>query len=246
MTGVISFFPSKTALLFSSCLSFSCYYCFHSNLDTGWYRVDYSLSEPLRYGMDKGCDFVEKQCSLAIWGNDMFCTVPGENGCDGQRQAKSRCNLCNTYLFASLEGKKEIWTGDSGEVLLVYFQLVSWAYIFGSILFMLYMRISFKGICHHESYCRAFANSGKCTLPNPPSPYYQHFPNPRVSFSFSDFSFQKKTIFITFLILSFNKRMLKTRKVFFLWQTTKKSEWNTIRPLPLFSYSRNPSETESF
>jgi leishmanolysin-like peptidase len=30
--------------------------------DSGWYDVDFSLADPLSWGKNKGCDFVNKEC----------------------------------------------------------------------------------------------------------------------------------------------------------------------------------------
>lgn len=30
--------------------------------DTGWYKVDYNMADPLKWGQNLGCDFVQKSC----------------------------------------------------------------------------------------------------------------------------------------------------------------------------------------
>ena len=32
-------------------------------LDSGWYNVDFSFIEPLSWGKNKGCNFLNKECS---------------------------------------------------------------------------------------------------------------------------------------------------------------------------------------
>ena len=31
--------------------------------DTGWYRANYSMAQPLKWGAGLGCDFVKKSCA---------------------------------------------------------------------------------------------------------------------------------------------------------------------------------------
>lgn len=62
--------------------------------DTGWYRPDYSLAEPLIWGKGEGCSFALTSCSS--WSDDYFCTEGGGLRCDFARQFTGFCDL-TTY-----------------------------------------------------------------------------------------------------------------------------------------------------
>lgn len=34
--------------------------------DSGWYRVNYKMTQILNYGLKKGCDFFNEECSSKI------------------------------------------------------------------------------------------------------------------------------------------------------------------------------------
>ncbi|XP_014674624.1 PREDICTED: leishmanolysin-like peptidase [Priapulus caudatus] len=69
--------------------------------DTGWYRVDYSMAQPLAWGRNLGCDFVKRSCKE--WmdtrpGNiHPFCNKikedPLETDCTRDREAVAICNI---------------------------------------------------------------------------------------------------------------------------------------------------------
>ena len=76
--------------------------------DSGWYKANYSLSEPLLWGRDQGCDFVNEACVGSSAGIQRgFCDVAytgagspaGAKGCTPGHKAKGYCDL-TTYSGA--------------------------------------------------------------------------------------------------------------------------------------------------
>ncbi|XP_013398644.1 leishmanolysin-like peptidase [Lingula anatina] len=72
--------------------------------DTGWYRVNYAMAEPLQWGKNLGCDFVKKSCMEWIKMRTEqkksilpFCTkvksTPLRTLCTTDRDAVALCNL---------------------------------------------------------------------------------------------------------------------------------------------------------
>jgi hypothetical protein len=64
--------------------------------DTGWYDVDYSQADILRFGLKRGCDFATGSCK--DWSQETyFCNTDGKQRCTYDRRAKGQCYLRN-YL----------------------------------------------------------------------------------------------------------------------------------------------------
>ena len=65
--------------------------------DSGWYRANYSQTEPLLWGRGKGCDFVNQPCvSSAGVAQPGFCTTQGAGGCTPGHRARGYCDI-STY-----------------------------------------------------------------------------------------------------------------------------------------------------
>jgi len=64
--------------------------------DMGWYTVNYGTAQPMRFGLNQGCNFVTQPCSQATWGS-YFCTdQPGSASntyCTGERDSIGGCSL---------------------------------------------------------------------------------------------------------------------------------------------------------
>jgi leishmanolysin len=58
--------------------------------DMGWYKANYSMSEPFNYGRGEGCNWIQNPCSLANWGR-YFCSDSASEGCNGHRTAGGHC-----------------------------------------------------------------------------------------------------------------------------------------------------------
>jgi len=88
--------------------------------DMGWYSVDYTVAQPMRFGLGMGCGFVTQSCSSSTWGND-FCTdspssYGGNNYCTGERDAVGYCSF-TAYTSALPSGYQYIsgqpmWGGN--------------------------------------------------------------------------------------------------------------------------------------
>ena len=67
--------------------------------DMGFYEVDMDLAEPLRWGADSGCDFVDKKCIdtngplLGKNRNSFFCDKADEQLCSLDRKWKGFCKI---------------------------------------------------------------------------------------------------------------------------------------------------------
>ena len=63
--------------------------------DSGWFRANYSVAEPLLWGRGKGCSYVTSPCvsgggTAAL---DGMCTSAGATGCTADYRARGYCNL---------------------------------------------------------------------------------------------------------------------------------------------------------
>lgn len=66
--------------------------------DTGWYKVNYDMAQPLRWGKNLGCIFAKNSCKawMDTHGKnlDPFCNeTRKESGCSEDRTAVAMCNL---------------------------------------------------------------------------------------------------------------------------------------------------------
>lgn len=62
--------------------------------DMGYYKVNYSIAEPLKFGKNKGCTFIKESCKMWKGSKDYFCE--GEDHCSYDLKDKSQC-LLRTY-----------------------------------------------------------------------------------------------------------------------------------------------------
>eukprot|EP01017_Pseudomicrothorax_dubius_P046903 TRINITY_DN8333_c0_g1_i3.p1 TRINITY_DN8333_c0_g1~~TRINITY_DN8333_c0_g1_i3.p1 ORF type:complete len:371 (+),score=55.93 TRINITY_DN8333_c0_g1_i3:620-1732(+) len=65
---------------------------------SGWYKVNYTLAEPLFWGRGLGCDFLDTVCINSA-GNPVqsyFCSKNGEQGCSADRNFKATCRTSAT------------------------------------------------------------------------------------------------------------------------------------------------------
>eukprot|EP01123_Difflugia_compressa_P012728 TRINITY_DN5570_c0_g1_i1.p1 TRINITY_DN5570_c0_g1~~TRINITY_DN5570_c0_g1_i1.p1 ORF type:complete len:724 (+),score=119.82 TRINITY_DN5570_c0_g1_i1:3-2174(+) len=60
--------------------------------DMGWYKANFSMAEPWRYGIQEGCSWVQQPCSTETW-NRYWCQTSASVSCNGQRNAVAYCNL---------------------------------------------------------------------------------------------------------------------------------------------------------
>lgn len=63
--------------------------------DMGYYKVNYSIAEPLKFGKNKGCTFIKESCKMWKGSKDYFCE--GEDHCSYDLKDKSQC-LLRTYF----------------------------------------------------------------------------------------------------------------------------------------------------
>ena len=61
--------------------------------DSGWYKSNYSMAEPLLWGRNAGCAFVTGECITGDTAADGFCHEKGEVGCTPDHRALGYCNL---------------------------------------------------------------------------------------------------------------------------------------------------------
>jgi hypothetical protein len=60
--------------------------------DMGWYKSNYSMSEPFNYGRGEGCAWAQNPCSANTWGR-YFCSDSSFTGCNGHRTAGGYCTF---------------------------------------------------------------------------------------------------------------------------------------------------------
>ena len=64
--------------------------------DMGWYQVNRDAAEPLLWGYNKGCEFINSECSDSNpgWdGHGYFCDSISTESCTFDRKAKGRCDV---------------------------------------------------------------------------------------------------------------------------------------------------------
>ncbi|CAG9318547.1 WIF1_2 [Blepharisma stoltei] len=61
--------------------------------DSGWYSVDTSRAQPMIWGKDEGCDWVNKKCIVDGTPSDGFCIDDTNDDCDFYSLGKGKCNL---------------------------------------------------------------------------------------------------------------------------------------------------------
>lgn len=66
--------------------------------DSGWYRANYSMAEPLLWGRNEGCGYVTERCVSNSGVLDGMCTTMDSDessffGCSSGRRAQGQCNL---------------------------------------------------------------------------------------------------------------------------------------------------------
>ena len=76
--------------------------------DSGWYRVDSSISEVLHFGRNKGCTFVTEKCldpaMQSPVASDHFCTTANEfQGCSVDATSRAVCSLSTKSLTIPTE-----------------------------------------------------------------------------------------------------------------------------------------------
>ena len=59
-----------------------------SNIDMGWYRVNYSQAEQWEWGRGQGCPFVQDRCEKTWTYPGYFCNKSNAVGCTSNRHAK--------------------------------------------------------------------------------------------------------------------------------------------------------------
>jgi len=85
--------------------------------DMGWYKSNYSWSQPFNYGRGEGCNWVTQPCSKATWGR-YWCDNAATTGCNGHRTAGGKCGYVSygsalpskyTYFSDSTKGGRSGW-----------------------------------------------------------------------------------------------------------------------------------------
>ncbi|CAH0493208.1 unnamed protein product [Peronospora farinosa] len=76
--------------------------------DSGWYRVDSSISEVMHYGRNKGCTFVTEKClgpAMFPVASDHFCATPANEfqGCSIDATSRAVCSLSTNNLMIPTE-----------------------------------------------------------------------------------------------------------------------------------------------
>ena len=71
--------------------------------DSGWYRANYSVAQPLLWGRDRGCAFATGECIAPSSGAPLdgrhFCNEAMQAGCTTDLRARGYCNMV-TYSSA--------------------------------------------------------------------------------------------------------------------------------------------------
>jgi len=60
--------------------------------DSGWYKSNFSMAGTMQWGLNQGCDFVQKYC-LQGWSSDYLCNSASPPSCNYDRTAVAGCNL---------------------------------------------------------------------------------------------------------------------------------------------------------
>ena len=58
-------------------------------LDTGWYTPNMDFAEPLLYGYNETCSFLNGKCSQ--WSPKYFCRTSRRKGCNADYSARAEC-----------------------------------------------------------------------------------------------------------------------------------------------------------
>eukprot|EP00966_Prymnesium_polylepis_P202690 4695866-Prymnesium_polylepis.1 len=64
--------------------------------DSGWYRANYTMAEPLLWGRLQSCSFATGKCIInGVAQNSVFCTTSGAHACTVDHKAIATCNIAS-------------------------------------------------------------------------------------------------------------------------------------------------------
>ena len=89
--------------------------------DLGWYKVNYFTGGLMKFGKNKGCDFINKDC-INIQGSQVisrfpndFCSLTTYGTCSAGRQSRGYCYTLSTAFDAQIKGyKRSGWDNNYG------------------------------------------------------------------------------------------------------------------------------------
>ena len=83
---------------------------------TGWYQVDYSLAEPITYGKNKGCSFLDTPCigSGGTSAFEEFCTPLLNFDCSWTQRGGATCGSGSIITNPSLPSTMNYWGNNTG------------------------------------------------------------------------------------------------------------------------------------
>lgn len=82
---------------------------------TGWYQVDYSLAEPVTYGKNKGCPFLDTKCvgSGGTTTFDEFCSPLTNFGCSWTQRGGAACGAGGIATYSGLSSTMNYWGNNT-------------------------------------------------------------------------------------------------------------------------------------
>jgi len=82
---------------------------------SGWYKVDYSMAEPMTWGKDQGCNFLNKPCfdkATQKPNAEEFCPTLKKNGCSWTGRGGAYCGTTDSDKDITLKSSYNYW-GDN-------------------------------------------------------------------------------------------------------------------------------------
>ena len=83
---------------------------------SGWYQVDYSLAEPVTYGQNKGCSFLDTPCinsGTYTSSFEEFCSPLGKRGCSWTLRGGSYCGAYSQQTQSGLSSSMNYWGNNT-------------------------------------------------------------------------------------------------------------------------------------
>ena len=83
---------------------------------TGWYKGNYSMTEPVHWGRNKGCDFYYGPCLDTVNSEskfEEFCPALTEVGCSASRKSGAKCGGNSIETDSTVPGYFNYWGNDT-------------------------------------------------------------------------------------------------------------------------------------
>src|SRR5689334_10758687 len=78
---------------------------------TGWYQADYTMAEPITYGKNKGCNFLNTKCIDGSFHPtfEEFCSPLASEGCSRTYRGIGYCATTTPKTDATLNANFNYW-----------------------------------------------------------------------------------------------------------------------------------------